>query len=48
MGIGDLERYTPELLANAECDCARVVDEDVDATPYGESLIYALLYLSEW
>ena len=41
-------KYTPELLAGAVRHSARVVDKDIDATPYGQSLIYALFYLSEW
>lgn len=41
-------RYSPELFAGAECDLSRVVDKDIDATPYGQSLINALFYLPRW
>ena len=40
--------YIPKLLADAVCDSTRVVDKNIDATPYGSSFVYALFYLSDW
>ncbi len=45
---GVIYKYVPKFLAGAVCEPSRIVDNDIDATPYSQSIIYALFDLSHW